>query len=423
MRVRHAVSVIATVAVAVGLAVVPASPASAGEAIQEYATVTSHADGDTIVVRVNGASSDIKVRVTGIQAPEVVSSVGVVSTDQCGAVASKNKLDSLLPVGTKVALRSLSKSSMNGSRLLRAVYRVGTDGYNDANEGSWGRDVSRDMMKSGLVLWFPHPTETAHNREYQVLAEQAKAARTGLWNPTYCGQGPAASVSVYVNWDATGDDSTNVNGEYFIVRNQASTAVSVAGWLLRDSALEWYHFPSGTSIPARSWIRVRVGKGTHSGNTYYYGSDRTMFANPVAGGPYLGDAAYLFDKVGNLRASFLYGCPGSCTDTAKGKVVIKSVAYAGTASQEYVLLKNVSSVGVNLEQYYLRHRYVRYTMGVGTYLPAGGQLLVTVGSGTRTATHQYMGLSGASLSSPGKAELVSLRNVVISCKAWGGGTC
>jgi len=423
MRIRHVLSLTATLALAVGLVTVPATPASAGEAIQEYGTVTVHGDGDTIGVTLSNGTYT-KVRITGIQAPEIYSPNGVVSKDQCGAQASKAKLDALLPKGTKIALRALSKSSKSGDRLLRSVFKWGKDGYNDTAQGNWAYDVSRAMTSSGLVLWMPHPEETAHNREYESLAEAARAAKRGLWNPSYCGTGPAASLSMYVNWDATGDDSQNVNGEYFVVRNHASTALSIAGWMIRDTSLEWYVFPSGSTIGAKSWIRVRVGKGTRSGNTYYMGSDKTIFINPpVSGGPYVGDAGYLMDKLGNLRASFLYGCPSSCSDNALGKVSIKSVQSSGTASQEYVLLRNNSSVGVNLERYYLRHRYVRYTMGVSTYLPPGGQLAVHVGRGTRNATHQYMGLSGASLSSPGKVELMSLRNIKISCKAYGGATC
>lgn len=423
MRVRQALSLLTLTALAVGLAVVPSSPASAGEAIREFATVTGHGDGDTVYIRVDGASADTKVRLTGIQAPEVVSDVGVVSKDQCGAVASRDKLDDLLPVGMRVALRSLSASATNGGRLLRAIYRQGADGYNDTNEGSWGYDVGRAMMKSGLALWFPHPTEIAHNREYQVLALQAQAAKTGLWNPSYCGQGPAASVSMYVNWDAPGDDNKNINGEYFVIRNHSSSTLSIAGWLLRDSALEWFTFPKGATIAPKNWVRVRVGKGTNSGRTYYYGSSKTMFANAVPGGTYLGDAAYLFDKIGNLRTSFTYGCPEKCTDYAKGKIVVSSVRYAGTANQEWVLLKNVSTKGVYLERYYLRHRWLNYTMGISTYIPAGGSFAVHMGKGTRSAKHQYVGLSSPALSSVGKVELISLRNVVISCKAWGGTRC
>jgi endonuclease YncB( thermonuclease family) len=407
---------VATLTLTVGLVAGPAPAQAAGEAVREHGVVTAIADGDTFLVRVDGATSDQKVRIIGIQAPEIASAAGVVSTDQCGGKAATDRLRALLPVGTRVQLRSMVAGSTNHNRLYRSVYRTGSS-------GSFSVDVGRQMMASGLVLWFPEIAEWAHSRDYQVLAERARANRSGIWNPAYCGTGPTASVSLYVNWDALGVDSDNINGEWFLVRNNGATALSVAGWLVRDSALVWFRFPSGATIPAHGYVRVRAGKGTATRSTFYYGSTKPLFANPAAG-TWIGDGGYLFDPRGNLRASYLYTCPTGCTDNAKGKVVVSRVAYSsGSAAQEYVLLKNVSSVGVHLETYYLRHRYVRHTMNVGTYLPPGGQLAVHVGKGRANATHQYMGRTSGSLSSPGKVELMSLRNVRVACKAWSGATC
>jgi endonuclease YncB( thermonuclease family) len=424
MRMRRALAGLATVVLATtGLALTPVASAGASEAIQELALVTRHVDGDTVAIHLEGNDAELKVRLIGIQAPEIASATGVVQVDQCGARAAKDLLDSLLPVGTEVALRSLSASSTNNGRLFRSVFTRGTDGYNDENEGEWGVDVSRVMMASGLALWFPGWTETAHNREYEIIAERADANKTGLWHPGYCGPGPAASLAMYVNWDAPGDDSKNINGEWFLIRNQGPTDLWLNGWVLRDSALEWFTFPSGSVVRAHSWIRVHVGNGIPSGQEWYYGSEKTIFGNPVPGGPYVGDAGYLFDPVGNLRASFLYGCPGACTDYAYGKVRIAAVQASGTADQEYIRITNYSSVNVWLERYYLRHGSLRYTMNLGTYLRPGESMVVHMGKGISSRTNQFLGRTDPGLASPGRFELLSLRNVRISCKAYGGATC
>ena len=44
--------------------------------------------------------------------------------------------------------------------------------------GRW-RDLARIEMAQDLALWLPNGIETAYNREYLTLAEQAAAARRG----------------------------------------------------------------------------------------------------------------------------------------------------------------------------------------------------------------------------------------------------
>ena len=68
--------------------------------------------------------------------------------------------------------------------------------------------------------------------------QRAKAARRGIWNPTYCGPGPqdAARLQLTVNGDADGIDDENRNGEWVRIRNlDPVTTVHLGGWALQQS--------------------------------------------------------------------------------------------------------------------------------------------------------------------------------------------
>ena len=45
----------------------------------------------------------------------------------------------------------------------------------------------------------------------------------------------------------------------------------------------------------------------------------------------MGDGAYLFDTLGNIRATMVYPCRGSCADPAQGAVAVSADPAAGTS--------------------------------------------------------------------------------------------
>lgn len=321
-------------------AAIPAGAAvgPADEVAWEHGAASTVHDGDTVSVRVTSSSSGLtgttqRVRTIGIQAPEVRHDDQLA---QCGSAQARSALRALLPSGTPVQLRALDGQSgdrYSGGRIVRSIYAM--DG-----EGNWF-DTSRQLVSDGTVLWFPLSSssalkpEYAHNLEYRVLAQDAADARRGLWSANLCGTSPspAAQLRLAVSWD-----QSVAGHETVLVRNDGPADVAVAGWVLRDSALNSYRFPKGASVPAGGSVEVRLAKGTSdpARGIYYTGRADSWFTNlPVSNPDFVGDAAYLMDDAGsydtgNLRAWFPYPCdPDDCVDPLRGKVAVGSVDRSG----------------------------------------------------------------------------------------------
>ncbi len=283
-------------------------------------------DGDTLMVSIQTSSSRYtgtqRVRTIGINAPEVDHGS---QPEQCGSAQAESALRTLAPVGTPLQLRALDSTSYDAARgrVVRSIYAQ--DG-----EGNWF-DTARQLVSDGRALWFPHRTtlddnpEWAHNLEYRVLADDARAGGRGLWSKNYCGTSPAASLRLSVSWDQSVDGHEKV-----FVFNDAASAISLSRWTLRDSALNLYRFPSNAVVPARGSIELRMTNGTDDpAKGIFYAGDDKWFDNLPADNPqFAGDAAYLMDdagryQTGNLRAWFPYPCnPDDCRDPLVGALAV-----------------------------------------------------------------------------------------------------
>ncbi|MEO3784574.1 lamin tail domain-containing protein [Actinocorallia sp. B10E7] len=106
---------------------------------------------------------------------------------------------------------------------------------------------------------------------------------------------PAVRFSL-VQYDAKGKDTgKNVNGEYLVITNYGSKAVSLAGWTightrqLKDSKYTFYFPARNFSVKPKGKIVMRMGEGRKTKTTVYQGMRRHLWPN-VKG------AAYLFDR-------------------------------------------------------------------------------------------------------------------------------
>jgi micrococcal nuclease len=333
---------LATIGVACVAVVVAAIPSAAGAqaattssgagAVTQYGTVVFVDDGDTIDVRIDGVVPDpgrdgTRIRFLGTQAMELYTyhhDLNLVS-GECHGVDAAKRLKSLLMssagVGKRVRLTARDASSSNLGRPARFVAVKGKD-------GAW-HDVGAVMIREGQAIASYQKVEYAWNASYRQLSETAAAKGIGLWDSSFCGPGPSARLSVRVNWDAPGNDASDVNGEYVKVTNTAAAAVNLAGWWVRDSATRksatlaetrrGFIFPSGAVIAPGASLLVHVGKGTNSPATgqFYYGLGSPIFENVTTAPSHLGDGAYLFDPRGNLRGWQQYPCvstlPHACT--------------------------------------------------------------------------------------------------------------
>jgi endonuclease YncB( thermonuclease family) len=295
---------------------VSGSPPAAADSVT-YGTVVMVDDGDTIDVdiRGDGTSAPRRVRYIGVQAMELHTYKRDLddATGECWAVEAGRFLERVAE-GRRARLTSRLESSHKGSRLHRSVA---------VQRGGVWVDTGGLVIDAGLALPDTAKIEYLHNGDYMARAQQAAASGLGMWgDPTHCGVGPdqQTPIEVVVGWDAPGNDSANINGEYVELTNRGTAALPLGGWWLRENAYRGYKargfvFPAGVTLAPGGSLRVHPGVGTHTATDLFWGLDEPIFEN-VSGAPrHMGDGAYLFDPQGDLRAWQMYLCRHACAAT------------------------------------------------------------------------------------------------------------
>jgi micrococcal nuclease len=393
--------------------------------VQETGTVVKVADGDTFLFVADGSTEIQRIRMLGINTPEVRGFEGQnFDRDQCGGPEASALLDQVLPPGTRVQLRARSADQSNRQRLQRFAFA-----FNPAT-GDYDIDAQAAVASAGLAMWFPIAEDPSLSLTYRALIELAQIAGRGIWNPEFCGpiEQPEAQIRLIVNWDAPGNDAQNLNGEFIILRNVGSTPVDISGWLLRDSSLEsWFTFPGGQVIAPNDYRVIHVGAGVNESRSLYMNAARPLFINATRS-PLLGDGAYLLDRNTAVRAYFEYPCVLQCrTDPLIGKLRItniNAVVKPGSrgvkaANQEYVDVRNMTTRPVLLDGVFLRTRTSTFSFPPNMRLAAGKVIRVRMGKGTATNRTQYWGRSRPLLPDAGGVMfLLTARNIEVSRMRW-----
>lgn len=145
----------------------------------EVATTSTNAlairavDGDTIEVRIDGATDDVKVRLLGVDTPESVDPRRPV---ECfGKEASK--FTASLVNGKRVRLEADPKADEvdKYGRLLRNVVLAD------------GRDLNALLIANGYAhAYLSFPLDSRRKAELTRLQEEAKAGERGLWGMDTC---------------------------------------------------------------------------------------------------------------------------------------------------------------------------------------------------------------------------------------------
>jgi micrococcal nuclease len=315
-------------AVPVGGAANASTVSTGAGSITQYGNVVFVPDGDTIDVKIDDVPADsgregTRIRFLATQATEIYEYHHDLSesTGECHAVEAAKRLKELLftteGYGRRVRLTARDASSNNLGRVSRFVATQAADGV-------W-HDVGSVLVREGQVIPSYQKVEYTYNKRYRQLSQEAAAQGIGLWDTNFCGSGPAAKLSVRVMWDADGNDSVNVNGEYVKITNNGTATVNLAGWWVRDSATRklatkqqtrrGFIFPSGAKVAPGSSVYVHVGQkpATAAARHFYYGLSAPIFENATSSPVYLGDGAYLFDPQGDLRGWHQYPCVSTKT--------------------------------------------------------------------------------------------------------------
>lgn len=254
----------------------PHSPPPAGA---EEVAVRSVTDGDTLDVTLADGST-ATVRLIGIDAPE---------TGECFGERSTRALAALAPPGERVAMTTDVSDRDQFDRLLRYLW-------------AGGMSVNEEAVRRGAAVARRYPPDTAMAERLDEAQANASSAGRGLWDADVCG--PAADAALHIVelvFDAPGDDSLNLNGEWVAIRNEGEQPVGLGGWTVRDeSAGHRYAFPPTFSLPAGSVVTIFSGCGDDTDNTLFWCNTGSAVWNND------GDTAFLLDPHGNTHDSWDY---------------------------------------------------------------------------------------------------------------------
>jgi endonuclease YncB( thermonuclease family) len=384
------------------------------------AKVVSVNDGDTLDADVafDGTTRARRIRLAGVQAMEQTAYSSRSRAGDCHAVDATHRLEGLVRRSRGIVrLAAKDPQSTSRGRLVRTVaVKVGR---------RWV-DAGTRMIREGRALWWASWSESAPNRQYSVLLQRAIAAQRGLFDPDACGVGPSAAspLKLWVNWDADGDDTANPAGEWVRVRNlDPVNPVALGGWYLRDSGLRRYNFPADAAIPPGGRITLDVGSAGSGGGVFGWGLRDPVFENATDDEDAMGDGAYLFDPLGNVRASMVYPCRDACSDPAQGAV---SVTADPEGRRESITLSNLTAGPLDLDGYVVKSPPYSYALEQGTVLPAGGSLRIEVGGDPAddTALERHWGFARPILRDAGDvARLATYTDITLACTAWGDEGC
>ncbi len=419
----HTFASLAAGAVTVALALVGAAPVAAGPwdgvTAWETAFIERIVDGDTMIVRdeVTGATS--RIRLLGINAPEIDTAQ---HGGKCGGWQAKDVLTGLLPVGTKVRLLSADRSSTGkNSRPQRVVLAV------NPQTGEFDQDIAWAMAERGWGVWFTLAKEAAMSSLYRAVVAGAQARGEGIWNRALCGavEQPEANIELRI---ARGPVSSAPTDEWVVVRNVGATAVDLTDWTLRDAGNQgWFSFPGGTVLAPGDYRVVRTGAGTAglpAPQDLYANTKVRLYPDPGTGTALVGDGAYLLDRFGNFRFWREYPCTVDCgEDPLKGQVVIEDMSLgkkkgAKRVRTQWIRLVNRGAATQCLDGFRIQTQDRWYRPAPGTCLAPGSRWTLHVGAGIPDTANAYWGLTQPAFYTNGTVALVSDRDQTIGRRAW-----
>lgn len=317
-----------------------------------YGKVTRVVDGDTVMVDIDGdGRGAVPIRNAALQTTELNRSS---HHPECHSVTAYFRMRQLLPVGARVRLSAYRYASTSGLDAYGQTRYVRYIDARDARTGQYTVDVQRVLIREGHGVWKPEPVESAREAYYHLVMQVAMREHRNIWNDHTCGIGPeqGARLRMWINYEADGVDSHNLNGEYVRIMNAGPTRVSLAGWKLRNPSqivgrtyygrpLYYYTFPSGTALLPGHWLNVYPTRGISGGYRYHLNEPLLPYfpnvSNPRRGYP--GKSMFLLDPRLDFRATATYPCLVACYGP---RVHIANVSPRGAV--EYVDLRVNSGV-------------------------------------------------------------------------------
>ena len=211
--------------------------------------------------------------------------------------------------------------------------------------GRW-RDVGTILMREGLALWWPTVARVVRRtRRYSVLLQRAIAAQRGLFDPDALRRRPerglaAQAVGSTGTPTATTPPTRRASGSRSATSTRSTRSRSAAG-TCATPACAATSFPPQAVIPPGGTITRRRRHATATTRPCSPGAcARPVFENASYDEDAMGDGAYLFDPLGNVRATMVYPCRDQCSDPLQGAVALSADP---NGRRESVTITNVSA--------------------------------------------------------------------------------
>ena len=415
---RRVIAGLSAVGLMLGLAPAAAANPWAGVQAWETATVQRVVDGDTVIVRDAVTNQRSRIRLLGINSPEIDTAI---KGGQCGGWQAKDALESLLPVGTQVRLLSADPSSKGRDDRPQRVVLAYNPLTND-----FDLDMAWAMAERGWGIWYTVAREAAMSQLYRDVVAGAQQRGDGIWNPSLCGEleQPDAKVEMRISRAPGGKP----NDEWVEVRNTGATDVDLTDWLLRDSGNQaWFRFPPGSILTPGEYRIVHTGSGTPgtpNPRDLYAGYTARIYPEPGRAPALLGDGAYLLDRYGNYRFWRQYPCTYECEQNPHdGAIVIEDLSLGkkrgkARAATQWVRFANRGVETVCLDGYRVVTGSTTYRIKPGTCLAPGTTWLLRVGRGRDTATVAHMNRTVPTLWASGSVRLITDREQTIVERFW-----
>lgn len=387
--------------------------------VQAWETATVHrvVDGDTVVVtdEVTGVRS--RIRILGINAPELPTSA---MPGNCGGAAADRYMRELLPVGTRVRLLSADRASTGlNDRPQRVVLA-----YNPLS-GEFDLDVAWALAEAGWAVWFTAPREAAMSSLYRAVIEGAQQRRVGIWNPELCGaiEQPEASLTMRIT---RGDGG--VRDESVTVRNTGGSTVDISGWMLRAAGnAGWYTFPGGSVLNPGDIRVVHTGRGRDrrpNGYDLYRNRARELYVDPGREPNLVGNGTYLLDRAGNFRSWREYPCTERCDPPSEaGSIVIDDLNLGRQrgkkrAQSQFIRFINQGTEQRCLDGYRLQTEGFTYWFPSGTCLAPGATYTLHGGKRKSWSGITYLNRNRPMFYLNGSARIITDRDQVLAERFW-----
>jgi micrococcal nuclease len=153
--------------------------------------------------------------------------------------------------------------------------------------------INLKLIEAGLAFCFSDSSNKNNRAMFRYAQQEAQKMELGMWKKS-----PHSLSILSVQYDAVGDDESNINGEWVSIKNIGKRSVQLQGFAVQDESHHRFVFPKRVLVPGEE-VSLFSGKGTHDAMSLFWGSDKPLWNNQ-------GDTVFLFDDEGRLIDSWFW---------------------------------------------------------------------------------------------------------------------